>query len=155
MEVQGTCYHLIGPVTTRGCFANILQPISTSTGRQDSIHINLILHISSSEENKTKSHNRLFPPIPETFSATKQPVNHAPIAGANMMWSHPYQKPDVEAGVAPRYPVMLEPLHLRWAFIRKVYSHHFCSVAGRHRRPSHRRFGSSGTAEGWPCIYWS
>ncbi|XP_022155831.1 BI1-like protein isoform X2 [Momordica charantia] len=39
-----------------------------------------------------------------------------------MMWSHPYRKVDAEAGAGPRFLVMLEPPHLRWAFIRKVYS---------------------------------
>lgn len=49
-------------------------------------------------------------------------TNHASIAGATTMWNHPFRKPDVEAGVGPRFPVMLEPPQLRWAFIRKVYS---------------------------------
>ncbi|KAG5250562.1 protein LIFEGUARD [Salix suchowensis] len=38
------------------------------------------------------------------------------------MWSHPYGKTDLEAGVRPLYPMMLESPQLRWAFIRKVYS---------------------------------
>ncbi|OMO77662.1 Bax inhibitor 1-related protein [Corchorus capsularis] len=38
------------------------------------------------------------------------------------MWNRAYQKNDVEGGARPLYPTMLEPVELRWAFIRKIYS---------------------------------
>ncbi|KAL7172437.1 hypothetical protein ACSBR2_032015 [Camellia fascicularis] len=39
------------------------------------------------------------------------------------MWqTPPNRKNDVEAGVRPLYPTMLESPELRWAFIRKIYS---------------------------------
>ncbi|KAJ6337058.1 hypothetical protein OIU76_006846 [Salix suchowensis] len=36
------------------------------------------------------------------------------------MWSHPYGKTDLEAGVRPLYPMMLESPQLRWAFHSQV-----------------------------------
>ncbi|PON94960.1 Bax inhibitor 1-related [Trema orientale] len=38
------------------------------------------------------------------------------------MWAPPYSKTDVEAGLRPLYPMMLENVELRWSFIRKIYS---------------------------------
>ncbi|OMP05104.1 Bax inhibitor 1-related protein [Corchorus olitorius] len=38
------------------------------------------------------------------------------------MWDRAYQKNDVEGGARPLYPTMLEPVEMRWAFIRKIYS---------------------------------
>ncbi|PON54451.1 Bax inhibitor 1-related [Parasponia andersonii] len=38
------------------------------------------------------------------------------------MWAPPYSKTDVEAGMRPLYPMMLENVELRWSFIRKIYS---------------------------------
>ncbi|OMP04924.1 Bax inhibitor 1-related protein [Corchorus olitorius] len=38
------------------------------------------------------------------------------------MWNQGNQKNDVEGGESLLYPTMLEPVEMRWAFIRKVYS---------------------------------
>ncbi|KAG9155679.1 hypothetical protein Leryth_003956 [Lithospermum erythrorhizon] len=39
-----------------------------------------------------------------------------------MTWNNPNRKADVEGGVGPLYPTMMENPELRWGFIRKIYS---------------------------------
>lgn len=38
------------------------------------------------------------------------------------MWAQPNRKDDVESGLQPLYPMMMESPELRWSFIRKIYS---------------------------------
>lgn len=38
------------------------------------------------------------------------------------MWAQPKRKDDVESGLQPLYPMMMESPELRWSFIRKIYS---------------------------------